>query len=153
VNILPEGVPPEEWAKLLEAMPALTVPSSPLVRVIAVGLSVTASHVMVDLIAIEVREAGAVIYWRALAARDTPMLMADVAVSDDQGTKYTVAPSEGGGGEREWHGQTTILPPPPPGAKLAVVVESFGPPPFGAMPGYIAKEPVRGPWRFEVDAA
>jgi hypothetical protein len=78
-------------------------------RVIAVGQSVSANDFAVDLIAIEVRESGAVLYWRALADHDAPMLMAEVSISDDKGTSYKVLPSEGGGGTREWHGQTSTF--------------------------------------------
>lgn len=153
MNILPEGMPPEEWAKLLDAMPAIGIPASPLVRVIAVGQSVEANDVVVDLLAVEVREVGAVLHWRALAGHDAPMLMAEVSISDDKGTSYKVLPAEGGGGAREWQGQTSMVPSPPPDATLNIVLESFGPPGFSPMPGYIPMDPVRGPWRFVVPPA
>lgn len=149
-----DGIPPEHLARLLEAMPGLSIPSSPLVRVIPVAQTVEAHGVTVDLIAIEVRAAGAVVYWRARASRDVPMVMAEVSVSDDQGTAYHVMPAQSGGGEREWQGESLVVPPPPVDARLTIVLESFGPP--GGLPpmaGYIAMEPVRGPWEFEVPAS
>jgi hypothetical protein len=150
VRFLPEGVPPEEWAKFLEAMPLMEVPASPLIRVIGVGQSVDTNGITVELLAIEIREAGAVIHWRARAASDLPMLMAEVSVSDDLGTAYSVMPAESGSGDRHWQGQTYFAPGPPPGARLSITLDGFGP--FLPMPGYTPKEPVRGPWRFELTA-
>jgi hypothetical protein len=153
LDFLPESIPPEHWAKLLDEMPGLAIPSSPLIRVVAIGQSVETQGVTVDLIAMEVRQAGAVLYWRALASRDVPMLMADVSLSDDQGTSYRVMPAGSGSGGHEWQGQTYVVPAPPTNANLAIVLDSFGPHGQMPMPGYIAMDPVRGPWRFEVPAS
>jgi hypothetical protein len=54
-----EGVPPEELARLLEMVPQVAIPPSQLVGVVAVAQVAEASGVAVEMLAIEVREAGA----------------------------------------------------------------------------------------------
>lgn len=151
MDFVPDSVPPEQWARILEDMPWLDIPSTPLVGVVGVGTTAEAQGVTVELLAIEIREGGAVVHWRARASREVGLLMPDVTVADDRSTNYRVAPAQGGGGGRDWSGETMFLPAPPTDATLTIEVSSFGPP-FGMppMPGYTPLPPVAGPWRFEV---
>lgn len=151
MDFVPDSVPPEQWARILEDMPWLDIPSTPLVGVVGVGKTTEAQGVTVELLAIEIRQGGAVIHWRARAAREVALLMPDVTVADEQSTTYRVAPAQGGGGGRDWYGETMFLPAPPTNATLTVEVSSFGPPVgMPPMPGYAPLPPVNGPWRFEV---
>jgi hypothetical protein len=148
---VPDSVPPEQWARILEDMPWLEIPSSPLLAVAGVGQTTEAEGVTVELLAIEIRQGGAVIHWRARAAREVALLMPDVTVADDRSTSYRVAPAQGGGAGCNWYGETMFLPEPPTDATLIIEVLSFGPsvgmPP---MPGYAPLPPVTGPWGFQV---
>jgi hypothetical protein len=151
MDFLPDSIPPEAWQRLLEDMPWLAIPTGPLVKVLAVGQTTEVKGVRVELLAVEVRETGAVLHWRARAGQDLALVMPDVAIRDDKSTDYRVAPSEGGGGGRDWHGQTMFMPSPPPSSTVLVEVRSFGPPPgMPPMPGYAALPAIEGPWGFQI---
>jgi hypothetical protein len=126
------------------------IPQSALVQVVGIGRTVVAAELTVDLIAMEIREQGAVIYWRARSTREGLLLSADVSISDDLGTAYHVIQGGGGGDSHAWEGQTLVLPSPPAAAHLTITLKSFGPsdhmPPLPHLPA----ERVPGPWRFEV---
>jgi hypothetical protein len=141
---------PEE-AKLIElAGNFVEVHLSPLVRVVAIGQQVEADGVRVELIALEVREAGAVLYWRAFATKDRILGLAVIEVSDDLGGEYRVFLGGGGGGERAWSGETNVVPAPTAGASiLRVKVTGFEgfPPGFPGTAQVVTNE---GPWVFEI---
>jgi hypothetical protein len=126
------------------------IPQSALVQVVGIGRTVVAAELTVDLLAMEIREQGAVIYWRARSTREGLLLSADVSISDDLGTAYHVIQGGGGGDSHAWEGQTLVLPSPPAAAHLTITLKSFGPsdhmPPLPHLPA----ERVPGPWRFEV---
>ena len=102
MDFRPEGIPPEEFARLLEIVPQLAIPPSRLVGVVAVAQIAEVAGVTVELLAIEVREGGALITWRARADRAVGLLIPRVSVTDDQGTKYRALGESGGGDERSW---------------------------------------------------
>ena len=135
----------------MEEMPWLSIVPSPLVRVIPIGQTVEAAGVTVELLAIEVRERGAVLYWRARADRELPLQVAEVSVVDDHGTAYRVDPGGGGGNFRSWEGQTFARPAPPADARLTIVLDTFRQDPRTLMTGGPPMGPVHGPWRFDVE--
>jgi len=144
-----------EEAELLElAEYLINVHLSPLVRVVAIGQQVEADGIRVELIALEVREAGAVLYWRAFATDDRILGLAVIEVSDDIGGEYRVFLGGGGGGERAWNGETNVVPAPTTGASmLRVQVTGFeGFPPSG-FPGAAQVRANEGPWVFEIPLA
>ena len=128
-----------------------TIGPSPLVGVVPVAMTVDTAGVIVDLLAIEVRELGAILYWRARSSREVLLLSAKVSMSDDRGTPYRVTEAGGGGDGHTWQGQTFALPAPPRRARLGVVLESFGPSADMPLPPHLPTERVPGPWSFEVE--
>jgi hypothetical protein len=146
----PEGMPQEDLARLLEVVPQLGISPSRLVGVVAVAQVAEASGVTMEMIAIEVREAGALITWRARADRSIGILVPRVSITDDQKTEYRAFGDSGGGDERSWSGEIALMPPPPPGVTLTIEIESLGANERMRMPGWTPNDPVSGPWRFTV---
>ena len=141
--------PAPEWLALMEAAGA--APGSTLVGVVGVGQSVAASSVIVELIAIEIRELGAILSWRARSAEDRLTFGAQVSMTDQFDTVYRLADTRGGGGGGRWDGETVVMPRPPGGARLHVAVASLGPSPDGPPPPpHWDASRVDGPWLFDV---
>jgi hypothetical protein len=145
-----DGLPPEVLQRLLDDMPALAVAPSPLVGVIPVAKVVDASGISVEVLSVEVREAGAFIHWRCRADGAVGFLMPSASVTDDQSSHYRVSTANGGGDDRSWAGEIAITPAPPVDANLSIAFTSFGADPQMKMPGWIAGSPVLGPWTFDV---
>src|SRR6185437_7426539 len=122
-----EGTPAEELAKLLEMMPELKIAPSPLVGVVSVAQVQGVNGVTIEVLSLEVREAGAFAFWRALADRNIGFLQPRVSITDDRGTQYHVVAGNGGGNERSWAGEIAMTPAPPTGATVTIVVDGFGP--------------------------
>jgi len=154
----PGGEPPiDELERLHEAASSrFELGKSRLTRVVGIGLSEETAGILVELIALEIREAGAILHWRSQVEKIGPLGMALVEVRDDVGTSYEVFPGSWGGGESEMRGETNIMPAPPAGARvLTVNIPSFGIEGFGAtatMPGLLGMgmATATGPWQFEV---
>jgi hypothetical protein len=144
----PDWRPSDEWFARIEA--SRTVAPSPLRGVVAVGQSADVSGLVVELIAIEVRERGAILYLRARAEVDRMLVGAEASVSDQFGTAYSVVSGVSGGGNRSWAGEVVLVPTPPAGSRLRVVVAYFGPTPDRPLPPHVAVERLDGPWAFEV---
>src|SRR6266540_456996 len=66
------------------------VERSPLVRVLAIGKSLGDERESFELTALEVRAAGAVLYWRAITPADQSFALPQFVVTDDLGTRYEV---------------------------------------------------------------
>jgi len=128
--------------------PSQEVILSPLRYVVGVGRVVDVAGVSVELLAVEVREAGALLYLRATPVRELMLFSAAVAVTDDRGTAYRALDAGHEGSAVHWSGQSVVIPAPPPGARLSVEVESFGPP--RDHPMEFRSETVTGPWRFDL---
>jgi hypothetical protein len=126
------------------------IPQGVLVQVVGIGRTVVAAELTVDLLAIEIREQGAVIYWRARSTRAGLLLSADVSISDDLGTAYHVIPGGGSGDSHAWEGQTLVLPPPPAAMHITITLQSFGPDDHMPLPSHLPAERVPGPWVFDV---
>lgn len=145
-----QGMPPEAIQRLLEEMPNLAIEASGLVGVVAIAQVVEAEGVQVEVLSVEVREAGALIHWRCRAGRPVGFLVPRVAVSDDRGTAYRVASASGGGDAQSWAGEIALTPAPPADVSLSVTFESFGADPGMAMPGWTPPHPVEGTWQFSL---
>lgn len=119
--------PDVDTAEMLDvAMDLGEVHLSPLVRVIGIGQGVKSSDVLVELIALEIRESGALLHWRTETAEDGLPGQPDITVADDAGTTYNVFPESVSGGGREARGEARITPRPPDTAKaLHIEVRSF----------------------------
>jgi hypothetical protein len=143
-----DGMSPEDAANLIGL--AGQVQLSPLVRVVSIGQQAEADGIRVELIALEIREAGAVLYWRAFTTDDRMLGFAVVEVADDHGREYDVYLGGGSGGERAWSGETNIAPTPTTGVStLQVTVTGFDS--FGSgFPGAGQGRTTGGPWAFEI---
>jgi hypothetical protein len=124
---------------------------SPIVRVLAVGQVVEAAGITVELLAIEVRETGALLYWRAHPPQNIVLMDAIVSMSDDAGSLYHVRPAQSSGSALRWEGQSLVIPAPPAGARIDIVLERFGGPSGRPIALDIPEQPIHGRWRFEVE--
>lgn len=131
--------------------PLFDIVLSPLDRVVAVGRTTEAAGIAVELIAIEIRRAGAIASWRARPVDEIVLLDADVRVSDDHGTEYASRAAGHEGSALHWSGQSVLVPSPPLGARLLIQILSFGPPIDHEVPRGLSKQHVHGPWGFTVD--
>lgn len=136
----------------MQQHPLFEVVLSPLDRVIAVGQATESSGITVELIAIEVRRAGAIASWRARPANDVLLFDADVRVSGGTGAEYVAHAAGHEGSDLHWSGLSVFMPPPPVGARLTIEILSFGPPIDHEVPRGASKRHIHGPWRFTVDA-
>jgi hypothetical protein len=125
---------------------------SPLDRVIAVGQSRESAGIVVELIAIEVRQAGAIASWRAAPVNHVMLFDADVQVSDDTGHEYRSDAADHAGSTLYWSGISVFSPPPAVGTSLTIQILSFGPPIDHEVPRGVSRQHIRGPWRFTVVA-
>jgi hypothetical protein len=124
------------------------VDSGALRRVIALGDEVQASGVRVELVALEIREDGAIV---TVVAHTRPPVgnvghFAEVTVSDDAGTPY-VASGQGIGGSSPGTSRHEIrfAPAPPEDARtLTIRIEAF----MAPFPGPATE--LSGPWEFHV---
>ena len=124
---------------------------SPLDRVIAVGQSTKLVGIEVELTVIEIRQAGAIAFWRARPVDDVVLFDADVRVSDDGGHVYEATAAGHEGSQLHWSGQSFFAPAPPSGAHLVLEILSFGPPIDYEVPRGMSRQHILGPWRFTVD--
>lgn len=131
--------------------PLFDVILSPLDRVIAVGQTIEAVDVAVELTALEIRQAGAIAFWRARPAQELALLDADVRVSSRNGNDYESTPAGHEGSALHWSGQSVFMPAPPVGTRLVIEILSFGPPIDHEVPRGVSMQHIHGPWRFTVD--
>lgn len=154
MNRLVPGITEEEADSMRDALMApFMAGSSRLERVVAIGQTAEVSGVLVEMIALEVREAGGVLLWRTQTAEERLLGAADIAITDDVGTHYSALPGSWSGSGRESRGETQLAPRPPDAAQiLKIVVRSFGPMQWPAPLPRMALpiEEGAGPWRFEV---
>lgn len=146
----PEDLPPEILEKLREHIPPTDPERSPLVRVIPIGQAADVSGVRVELIALEVRETGALLYWKAFPAQERFLGEIELHVSDERGTVYTAYPMEAGGNGHVWKGEAIVVPRPPADAGVLRVrvrgFQGFMAIPFEELP----QTAVEGEWTFDV---
>jgi hypothetical protein len=120
--------------------------ASPLERVIGIGQVAVDAGVSVELIALEIRGAGCILYWRAHPDAEGQLGRPRCTVRDDAGTRYEVLPLSWSANGREATGQVLVAPGPPnQSTTMQIEVSGF------AVPGHrwTANEAVRGDWHFE----
>jgi hypothetical protein len=154
METVPGSMSGEDTARILDmSMTNFEVGMSVLERVIGIGQANEAGGIRVEMIALEIREAGGVLHWRTQTSEDRMLGDADIAFSDDAGTTYQVMPKGWSGSGHESSGETLVVPKPPEEARtLTIEVRSFGrmgwmaPPPSMSRP----MDVTRGSLRFEV---
>lgn len=138
------------------------VARSPLVRVVAVGSAVATAGVTVELLALEIREAGARAMLRFAPTQpddprdDVRPGHPEVEVSDDARTAYEVGVEIRGRIGRGGEAEVFVVPRPPPGVSgIILSVTRFvvlpSPPPPVPQPPFSG--PIEGLWEFAVPVA
>ena len=160
MDCLPGDMSPQDRDKFSDRWNTyLELSGSPLVRVVGLGRQAEGAGLRVELIALEIREVGAILYWKAYSSAEQMLGNPVIEVSDEVGGEYAVFSGSAGGGGYEWKGETNITPAPQPHAgTLRVTVhwfEAFGHdiPEFAKQVADLARfgkpSPVEGPWVFE----
>ena len=104
------------------------IQASPLVRVVGIGQIATDAGVSVELIALEVRTAGCVLYWKAYADRIRLLGSPSLSVTDDAETEYSVLPAGLVGDWRGIKGEVLVAPGPPADATRCGSMSPASPP-------------------------
>jgi hypothetical protein len=131
------------------------IAASPLVGVVPVARAISVEGVVVEMLALEIREAGVKASFR-FASADPPRAAVGLPVVtayDLQGTAYDTATLPGARFGPRGEAALLVVPRPPAGvAALTVSVTRFvvlpGPPPPAPQPPFEALE---GPWKFVID--
>jgi hypothetical protein len=141
------GPPPVEDARRAYELSVAysDVAAGRLRQVVGIGLAATDAGVVLELIALEIRDAGSILYWKARP--DPGRLLGEprLTVRDSAGTEYVARPAGASSTEREMKGEIVITPGPPDAAILFVEVTGFA---EGRFPGLAAELP--GSWKFEI---
>jgi hypothetical protein len=148
MTVVPAPIPVDEANRTLELSRwYVDIGTSPLRRVVGIGRVAGDAGISVELIALEIRDAGCVLYWKAHSEHPGPLGEPQFVVSDDAGTKYGVRPAGWSGSGREVKGEALVVPGPPEDA-TTMRVELTG---FVAQrfPHRGGSDDVRGAWRFE----
>lgn len=145
----PAQMPPAELEQLLHSVNQLGgIDASALHAVIGVGASSIVGDLTVELIAIEIREAGCRGILRFRFSGGEP----EVTVTDDRGTPYETGlaswSGSANGGQAEFH----FAPRPPADAhQLTIVIERFRESRFPPELRHGPAEGTPGPWEFPVE--
>jgi hypothetical protein len=143
---------PEQKAKLMKAAIARQeVHLSPLRRVVAIDRGRRSAGVLVELIALEVREAGSMLYWRTETETEGWLSPGDPVVRDDLGTTYRVRMASAGGGPRETRATTWVEPRLPESASSLTIEFHPGWATAGLPQLEAPVESIDGEWSFEVE--
>ena len=147
MTVVPTPLPVDEANRALELSRwYVAIGASPLRRVVGIGQVAADAGVSVELIALEIREAGCVLYWKAHTDAERPLGDPQFVVSDDAKTQYSAHPAGWTGSGREMKGEALVVPGPPDEATtMRVELTGFAArrfPPLGS-------EDVPGAWRFE----
>jgi hypothetical protein len=147
IMAVPASLPVDEATRALEVSRwYVDIGASPLRRVIGIGQVARDAGVSVELIALEIREAGCVLYWKAHPDQERLLGEPQFAVNDDARTDYGVRPAGWTGSGREMKGEALVVPGPPEEATtMRVDLTGFAAPRFPP----IGSEDVRGTWHFE----
>lgn len=145
------GVPgPDSVAEMHERMDVLAVDLGPIHSIVPVLSTVEAAGLEVQLLVVELHEAGASIAFgvRARPGEFPPPSMVDVTVSDHRGTPYRALGQMQGGGPGRLRYEVTVIPAiPKVSRRLSVQIDRFLDP-FGG-----ARRTPAGPWVFDVPLA
>jgi hypothetical protein len=145
----PDDLTPEILDRLREFVPQFEVNAGQLRRVIPIGQAVEVSGTRVELIAMEIRDAGAIVYWKAFTDQERLIGPIQAEVSDDRGTDNKASSMEYGGSDNMWKGELVVTPAPPPDVRtVRVAVRGFAP--FGETPfPSRLRTSIEGDWQFE----
>lgn len=136
--------------QLQVAMDQEAVRRSGLVGVVGVGLSTEASGVVVELLSLQLREAGAVLHWRARGVPDGVFGGPEFSIVDDVNTVYRVSPGTWTSGDGFMDGESFVVPPPPSSAQsMSISAERIGGGFLPFPPG--GRGAVNGRWAVEMD--
>jgi hypothetical protein len=143
---VPGPLPVEEARRAYELSVAYSdVAAGPLRHVVGIGMAAADTGVVLELIALEIRDAGAILYWKARLDPERLLGQPRLTVRDTAGADYVARPTGASSTEREAKGEILITPAPPDGAVLIVEVTAFEERRF---PWQAAEWP--GSWQFEV---
>lgn len=137
----------ELMAEMRELGEISSVDTGPIRSVLPVLASAEAGGLDVELVTVEVHEAGLSLTLDVASRPGTlpPASMARVSVSDDAGTGYRAsAQGQGGFPGRMRYAVTAIPTPPPAATRLEITIERF----LDPFPG--GRQQASGPWRFSV---
>jgi hypothetical protein len=144
VSEAPSG---EHLAQMRELGELMGIERGPPVAVVPVLQTVEADGLSVQLVAIEICQAGAALTLdaRPLAGAPPPASTPHVLVTDDIGTRYRAAGQGQGGGPTRMRYEIAVVPAPPPAAReLIARVDRFS----DWFPG--ARSEAIGPWAFTI---
>jgi Clp amino terminal domain, pathogenicity island component len=147
MTVVPAPIPVDEATRALELSRwYVDIGASPLRRVVGIGQVASDADISVELIALEIRAAGCVLYWKAHSVSGRPLGEPQFVMSDDAGTEYGVRPAGWTGSGREMKGEALVVPgPPEEAASMRVELTGFAARRFPPM----GSEDVRGTWQFE----
>ncbi len=141
------GPPPVEDARRAYELSVAywDVAAGPLRQVVGIGMAATDAGVVLELIALEIRDGGSILYWKARP--DPGRLLGEprLTVRDAAGTEFVAQPAGASSTEREAKGEVLITPGSPDAAILLVEVTGFAERRF---PEPVAE--LRGSWQFEI---
>jgi hypothetical protein len=121
--------------------------ASPLRRVVGIGQVIDDAGIAVEFIALEIRGAGCVLYWKARPIHDRLLGAPDGALRDDVGTDYSLRFGGWSGSDHEAKGEILLVPAPPDTAVTMLVdFTRFAVPRWSSTTTH---EDVRGTWHFE----
>jgi hypothetical protein len=143
---VPRPLPVEEARSVYELSVAYSdVAAGRLRQVVGIGMAAADAGVVLELIALEIRDAGSILYWKARADPERPLGEPRLTVRDTAGADYVARPAGASSTEREAKGEILITPAPPEAAVLIVEVTAFEERRF---PWQAAEWP--GSWQFEI---
>jgi Clp amino terminal domain, pathogenicity island component len=143
---VPGPLPVEEARSAYELSIAYSdVATGPLRHVVGIGMAAADAGVVLELIALEIRDAGSILYWKARADPERPLGQPRLTVRDTAGADYVARPAGASSTEREAKGEILITPAPPQAAVLIVEVTAFEERRF---PWQAAERP--GSWQFQI---
>lgn len=137
----------ELMAEMQELGEISSVDIGPIRSVLPVLARADAGGLDVELVTVEVHEAGLAMTLDVASRPGTlpPASMARVSVSDDAGTAYRAsAQGQGGLPSRMRYAVTAIPAPPPAATRLEITIERF----FDPFPG--GRQQASGPWRYSI---
>jgi hypothetical protein len=130
------------------------IATSPLVGIVPVARAVSVEGVVVEMLALEVREAGVRALFRFASADEqrAPVGLPVAAASDREGTVYEVAALPGARVGSRGDAALLVVPRPPADlSSLTISVTRFVVPPGPPPPApQLPIEALEGPWEFEV---
>jgi len=148
MTVVSAPIPVDEANRALEISRwYVDIGASPLRRVIGIGQVARDAGVSVELIALEIREAGCVLYWKAYPDPERQLGEPQFSVSDDARTDYGVRPAGWTGNGREMKGEILLVPAPPNEATtMRIDLSGFA---ARRLTPSMGSEDVRGTWHFE----